>query len=146
MDREKNERIIMFLITLAGIGLIADSILEGWEFWMPPVLFAGTVSLWIMHIAGKPDYNIRQTVYFILVMLFVFYHGVHESSFFDIALVTALSMVAFSFFDAPFAVCDYYLKKRAVYARALFEIMETIFVKNNKKTIDKGFISCYYYT
>ena len=45
---EKNERLLLMLISPGGLGLAAVSILMGWEFWVPPLIVIATVGLWIM--------------------------------------------------------------------------------------------------
>ncbi len=99
MNGIKNEKFIILLVSLACIGLTVESIIMGWEFWVPPLIVMGTISLWVMNISGRPSYEGRIVYYFIYGMLAAFYHGVHETSFFDVAIVLVLVMVAFSFFD-----------------------------------------------
>ncbi|MBR6238015.1 MAG: response regulator [Lachnospiraceae bacterium] len=99
MNQTKTERFIIILVSLTCIGLTLESILMGWEFWVPPIIILGTVSLWVMTLTEKPDYSVREVYYFIYAMFTALYHGVHETSFFDIALVIVLVMVGFSFFN-----------------------------------------------
>ncbi len=99
MNRANNERFIIILASLAGIGLSLESTFLGWEFWVPPLILIGTVSLWVMHITNKPDIETRKVEYLVFTMLCAFYHGVHRSSFYDVAIVFALTMVVFSFMD-----------------------------------------------
>ena len=95
----RTERFIILLVSLACIGLTVESIIMGWEFWVPPIIIMGTVSLWIMALSEKPAYDFRKVFYFIYALFAMFFHGVHESSFFDVALVVILVMIGFSFFD-----------------------------------------------
>ena len=104
MSRDKNERFIILLISLACLGLTVESILAGWEFWVPPLIIIGTISLWFMNITGNPEYKIRKITYFIFAALTVFFHGIHETSFFDIALIISLVMIAYSFFDEVYMI------------------------------------------
>ena len=99
MDSTKNERFILLLVSLACFGLTLESILMGWEFWVPPLVILGTVFIWVMNLTGKPEYNIRKVLYLVYALLAVFYHGIHATSFFDAAVVTMLVMVAYSFMD-----------------------------------------------
>jgi len=104
MDRRKTENFIILLVSLACIGLTIESILMGWEFWVAPLVVVGTVCLWVMNLTEKPTYEIRMAAYLIYAMLAVFYHGVHESSFFDVAIVFVLVMIAYSFFDRVYMI------------------------------------------
>ena len=96
MNRSNNERLIILLISIGCIGLSIESLMLGWEFWVPPLLMVGAVSLWGMHITGNPEYKVRQVAYLVYVMLMVFYHGVHGTSYYDVAIVIVLVMVALS--------------------------------------------------
>ena len=102
MNQAKNEKFIILLVSLACIGLTVESVMLGWEFWVPPLIIIGTVFLWIMNLSGKPELNIRIGYYLMYAMLAVFFHGVHETSFFDVPVVVILVMVGFSFFDRVF--------------------------------------------
>ncbi|MCR5011878.1 MAG: response regulator [Lachnospiraceae bacterium] len=100
MDQKKNERFLLTLLTPGGIGLAVVSILMGWEFWVPPLLIIAAVFLWIMHITEQPSPVIRKVCYFLYAVLAVFYHGVHETSMFDISVVILLAMAGFSFLNS----------------------------------------------
>ncbi len=104
MDQMKNERFIILLDSLAGIGLAIETILSGWEYWAPLLIIIGTLSLWVVHIKGKFDYNVRKNAYFIYAMIAVFFHGAHETSLFDIALVIVFAMIAYSVFNEPYMI------------------------------------------
>ena len=99
MNLRNNERLIITLISIGCIGLSVESLILGWEYWVPPLLMIGVVSVWGMHITGNPEYKLRQVAYLAYVMLMTFYHGVHETSFLDVALVSVLVLIAFSLFD-----------------------------------------------
>lgn len=99
MNQKRTENFILLLITLACAGLTIESIMLGWEFWVPPLIIIGTILLWVMNVLSIPDYPIRRVGYLIYAMLTVFFHGVHETSLFDVVAVVALVMIGFSFFD-----------------------------------------------
>ncbi|MBR6223166.1 MAG: response regulator [Lachnospiraceae bacterium] len=111
MNERRTENFVTLLVSCACIGLTVESILIKWEFWVPPLIIIGTILLWVMNLSGKPDYNIRKMAYFIYAMLALFFHGVHETSFFDVALVCALVMVVYSLFDHVYMLnlflCEY---------------------------------------
>ena len=99
MNQAKHEKFIIFFASLACIALTVESIMLNWEFWVPPIIIIGTTFIWVMALSGKPSFTIRKPYYLVYAILAMFYHGVHETSFFDVALVVALVMVAYSFFD-----------------------------------------------
>ncbi len=102
MNRVENERFIIFLISLGCIGLTVISILIDWEFWVPPLIIIGMLACWTMHFTDRPEYPVRKVAYLIFGMLAVFYHGVHETSFFDVAIAIILVMVVYSLFDSEY--------------------------------------------
>jgi signal transduction histidine kinase/CheY-like chemotaxis protein len=99
MNQKRTENFILLLITLACAGLTIESIMLRWEFWVPPLIIIGTILLWVMNVLSIPDYPIRRVGYLIYAMLTVFFHGVHETSIFDVVAIVTLVMVGFSFFD-----------------------------------------------
>ena len=99
MSLRNNERFIVLLISIACIGLSIESVLLRWEFWVPPLLLVGAVLVWAMHISGAPEFKLRKIAYLLYVMIMVFYHGVHGSSYYDIAIVIVLTMAALTMFD-----------------------------------------------
>ncbi len=100
MERTNNERFIILLVSLASISLSIESVLVGWEFWVPPLILLGAISLWAMHITGNPEYKVRKVAYLVFTMLIVFFHGVHQSSYYDVALVVVFAMVVYSLMDS----------------------------------------------
>ncbi len=102
MDHKSNNIYIISLASISCIALIFEGIALGWEFWVSPLIVIGTIALWVMHIIEKPGENIREVCYLLYAMMAVFFHGVHETSFVDIAIVTAFVMVAYSLMDHPY--------------------------------------------
>ena len=102
MSRKNNEKFIVFVVTLAAVGLIIETMLMGWEFWVPVVIMAGIVSLWAVNFSDRIDYGIRKVFYFSSAALLVFYHGIHKTSLFDSALVVAFVMMIFTLFNSVY--------------------------------------------
>ena len=96
MEATKNNRFVITLVSMAGLGLALVSVLLGWEFWMPPLFILGAAALWIMHIAEKPDTATREICCFIYTLVLVLFHGVHETSFQDIAIVMIIAFIIFT--------------------------------------------------
>ncbi|MCR5768554.1 MAG: response regulator [Lachnospiraceae bacterium] len=104
MNKTKIHRFMITIISLAGIGLTVDSILEEWEIWVNPLMIAGVVVLWILHIGQYLTESGRETFYLAYTMFLTLFHGVHESSFFDVCPVVALVIVLFSLLDRMYAL------------------------------------------
>ncbi len=99
MDDNKKERLMISIITIACLGNIAETLVAGWETWMIPVMLIGAVVIWWLHIAQITDMHIRTSVCFVYASLLVFFHGVHEISFFDVSIVTLILMATFTLVD-----------------------------------------------
>ena len=102
MSRKNNEKFIVFVVTVAAVGLVFENLLMGWEFWVPVVILAGIVSLWAVNFSDRIDYGIRKVFYFSSAALLVFYHGIHKTSLFDSALVVAFVMMIFTLFNSGY--------------------------------------------
>ena len=100
MKQKDNEAYLVLMIMLVGISLCAESLILRWEFWVPPLIVPAVIALCVMRFLKKPDYEIRKVCYYIFGFFAIFYHGVHQTSFFDIALVCVFGMVAFSVMDS----------------------------------------------
>ncbi len=99
MNRRNNNIYIISLVSISCIALIFEGSVLKWEFWVSPLIIIGTVSLWVMHITERPEENIREVCYLIYAMMASFYHGIHETSYVDIAIVISFIMVAYSLMD-----------------------------------------------
>ena len=99
MSRIKTHRFIITVITIATLGLTLESIMLHWEFWVGPLLIIGFIFLWALHITQSMSAQSREVLYLAYSMLAVFYHGVHDTSFFDVATVITLFLIVFSFFN-----------------------------------------------
>ncbi len=99
MNHKREEQFIITLVSVGCIGLVIESMTQGWEFWVPPLLIFGMVGLWWMYITGKLEMKIREVCYFAYSCFLTFFHGIHETSFFDVAIVFGLAMVVFSFMN-----------------------------------------------
>ncbi len=99
MNRKNNNIYIISLVSISCIAMLFEGIVLEWEFWVPPIILIGTVALWVMHITEKPEENIREVCCLIYAMMACFFHGVHETSYVDIAIVICFVMVAYSLLD-----------------------------------------------
>lgn len=88
----KKHGTVLVFITMACLGAIAESIAQGWEFWVPPLIVAGVVFAWVLHIKQSHSDTNRENYYLVFSLLVAIYHGVHQTSFFDIIAVSALFM------------------------------------------------------
>ncbi len=99
MNDIRKERLIIVITTLAGISCILQNWFGDWEFWVPAVVFAGMILLWIIHLVHRFDPSSRINLYFAFAAFLLFYHGIHDTSLFDISVSVALFMVTFTSAD-----------------------------------------------
>ncbi len=102
MNQKTNEKLVLFVATLGSAGVIIVNYVMGWEFWVPIVVLVGIIALWAIHFSNRIDLDIRKMFYFGFAALLLFYHGVQETSFFDIVGTTCLVMVTFSLLNAQY--------------------------------------------
>ena len=88
----KTHNTVLIIITVASIGAVVESITQGWEFWVPPLIICGLITTWVIHAVQYSRVSFRENFYLIFSMVVAFYHGVHETSFFDIIVISVLLM------------------------------------------------------
>lgn len=99
MDDVRKERLMISIISVSGIGNMIECLVAGWEFWVIPIIVVGIIGIWWMHLAQKADLSMRTNAYFIFAAFLVFFHGMHEISFFDVSIVTLILMATFMITD-----------------------------------------------
>jgi len=99
MNRIKTHRMVLAIISVAAIGFTIVSAMESWEFWVSPLLIVGAVALWVMHFAQRGDESTRENLYFLYGVFAALFHGVHETSLFDVAIVAAMMLSLYSAMD-----------------------------------------------
>ncbi len=99
MDNIRKERLMISIATLAGISCILQNYFGGWEFWVPAIVLAGGIILWWLHIAQGLNPAARINICFVYSAFLLFYHGVHDTSLFDISVSVVLFMVTFTMAD-----------------------------------------------
>ncbi|MBR5969287.1 MAG: DegV family EDD domain-containing protein [Lachnospiraceae bacterium] len=77
-------------MTLFLLGIIGTAVSLGWELWMLPVLTFGTVLSWEFHIRKRMTEHRRLVFYMIVLWMLLVYHGVHATSFQDLASLAAI--------------------------------------------------------
>ncbi|MBO4267579.1 MAG: response regulator [Lachnospiraceae bacterium] len=92
---QQNTRVhntVLAILTIASIGTIIENVSQGWEYWVPPLILIGVVASWVLHILQYRQRSFRENYYLIFSMILAFYHGVHDTSTFDIVVVSFLLM------------------------------------------------------
>ncbi|WP_029320538.1 response regulator [Butyrivibrio sp. AE3004] len=89
----KKHNAVIIIITTASMGVLLESILQGWEFWMPPLIFLGIIICWGIHVRNHLEMRLREKIYISFSMLVAFYHGAHATGFYDAVIFSMLLMV-----------------------------------------------------
>ena len=140
MDDIRRERLIVSIVTLAAISCILINYFGSWEAWVPFIVFVGGIAIWYFHIAQKLDMNSRINLYFVYTAFLVFYHGIHETSLYDVSVVIVLFMATFTIakkmilmdlilaeYGIVMAVQFYYLYRDNQFDSGAFETMRIAF-------------------
>ena len=89
----RTHNIFLAIITIASIGTSVESYTQGWEFWVPPLIIIGLVASWAIHVIQYRQVKFRENFYLFFSLMVSFYHGVHDTSYFDLIVISALIMV-----------------------------------------------------
>ena len=87
---------IILILTICIVGITIESVIQKWEFWVPPLLIFGVITLWVMHLSQYGQEKMRENVILLLSFTSAIFHGVHNSSFFDISAANVLLTVSLS--------------------------------------------------
>ncbi|MCR5747634.1 MAG: response regulator [Lachnospiraceae bacterium] len=96
MNRRNDNQFLILVLSAAGLGLVIESYLLGWEFWVPPLIIIGIIMCWTLHITNKFTDNLREVFYFAFVCFVALFHGVHLTSLFDVSVVAMLLLITLS--------------------------------------------------
>lgn len=88
----RSHNVVIVIITISCIGAIIESITQGWEIWVPPLIGIGVITCWGFHLNYYKEPKTRENFYIIFSMLVAFYHGVHATSYFDVIIISVLLM------------------------------------------------------
>ena len=83
---------VMVTVFSGLLGLI--TLFLAWEFWMLPLMAAGCLGVWILHIARLGSNTLYENLCAGLMLIEFFFFGVHESSLFDMPAVACILILA----------------------------------------------------
>ena len=95
-QQTRTQVFIIMILSFSCVGLVVESIMQRWEYWVPPLLVIGMIAIWIIHIIQYGTLEQRENLNLLYAMLAMFFHGVHESSIFDLSVVSMLMFCIFS--------------------------------------------------
>ncbi len=95
VGEQTSRHLLLAIITTAfsgGLGLI--TLAMSWELWMVPLIGAGCLSVWLLHIGKIGSDTAYEALCAGLMLLEFFFFGVHEGSLFDIPAVACIIILA----------------------------------------------------
>jgi signal transduction histidine kinase/CheY-like chemotaxis protein/HPt (histidine-containing phosphotransfer) domain-containing protein len=101
------------IVTIVGVMLILLTMAMSWEAWMVPVILIGNTLVWILHITRTGSETFYENLCVGLLMVGLFFFGVHESTLFDLPAIVCMLILVFSMFD----------KKRLLYMTAALYVL-----------------------
>ncbi|MCR5487896.1 MAG: response regulator [Lachnospiraceae bacterium] len=101
-DKTRAHSFILAVLTVWGIALAGEAWLEGWEFWVPPLMIFAAAVLWVLHISQKLDEQALEMSIFLYGVFAALFHGMHETSFFDVAVAIMMLLGFFSFLNRSY--------------------------------------------
>ncbi len=88
--------LILGTYTALVIALIAETFLMSWELWALPLIAAGVVISWGVHIRQKMTADQRLWLYSIFMMGTFFFYGIHVTSAYDMGLLMMIVMMIYT--------------------------------------------------
>lgn len=105
------------IVTTFGVMLILLTIAMSWEPWMVPIIVIGNSLVWFLHIGRVGSENLYENLCSGLLMIGLFFFGVHPVVLYDIPAVVCMILLIFSMFD----------KKRLLYVTCALYILEVLY-------------------
>ena len=83
-------------LTCLCAGIVTETLLMSWELWPIPLLLAGLLVSWWLHIGEVVSARARIWIYALLMMASFFFYGIHTSSTFDMGVLMTIIIMVFT--------------------------------------------------
>ena len=94
-EEQTGRHLLLAVIATIFSGMLSlVTMIMAWEFWMVPLMLAGCLSIWILHIARLGSDTLYENLCAGLLLTESFFFGVHGSSLFDIPAVSCILILA----------------------------------------------------
>ena len=93
-DQTGRHLLLAVIATIFSGMLSLVTIAMAWELWMVPMMIAGCLSIWLLHIARLGSDTLYENLCAGLLLTESFFFGVHGSSLFDIPAVSCILILA----------------------------------------------------
>ncbi len=88
--------LVLITFTVFSIILIGESLLLGWEAWVLPLIGAGVIAGWGLHIFQVLSERSRLMLYSVMMMVTAFFYGIHQTSTYDLCAVMCGLLILFT--------------------------------------------------
>ena len=85
--------LVLLVYTVMSAGLTAAALLFSWELWALLIVLAGVISCWGLHLTQTFPAKVRIGIYSFLILLSIFYYGIHPAGMFDLAPLITVTMM-----------------------------------------------------
>lgn len=86
--------LLAVIATIFSVMLCLVTVIRAWEFWMVPLVAAGCVSVWLLHIGRLGSDTLYENLCAGLMLTEFFFFGIHKSSVFDVPAVASILILA----------------------------------------------------
>lgn len=105
------------IVTVFSAALSLVTVVMTWEFWMVPLMAAGCLSVWLLHIARLGSDALYENLCAGLLLAEFFFFGVHKTCLPDIPAVACILVLALFMLN----------KKRLLYAIEILYVLEILY-------------------
>ncbi|HAG69402.1 MAG TPA: hypothetical protein DCL38_05455 [Lachnospiraceae bacterium] len=105
--------LLLISLSLMTVLLFIEAVILSWELWVLPLVAIAEILCWHIHVTGRLPEDYRLWIYTVVALFVFVFYGIHESSFYDMAIVIVYLMILYSLSsDQRFILCcqaAYYL-------------------------------------
>ena len=117
-EEQTGRHLLLAVIVTVFSGMLSlVTILMAWEFWMIPLMAAGCLSVWFLHITKFGSDVQYENLCAGLLLAESFFFGVHRSSLFDVPAVSCILILALFMLN----------KKWILYVTASLYVLELLY-------------------
>ena len=93
-ERISRHLLLAVITTVFSVMLSMVTVVMAWEFWTIPLMVAGCLSVWLLHIAKTGSDTFFEYLCSGLILLEFFYFGVHEDSLYNVPAMACIIILA----------------------------------------------------
>ena len=101
--------VIIMVYSFMALVLSAETVLMGWELWTIPALITSVIAVWWVYVKQALTAKARLYIYLIMMLIALFYYGIHATSLFDVPLFLLMAMMLFVLVDENFIIYFFYV-------------------------------------